>query len=184
MLNLNFNPFPVIETERLILREVMDEDINEIFVLRSDPRVIKYIDRAPAGSLQEIVDFINMLKDALHNNKGICWAITIKGDPTLIGTVDIWRIIKEHHRAEIGYALHPGHQSKGYASEALNAILEYGFQTIKLHSMEANVNPENVASIKLLERAGFIREAYFKENYFFDGKYLDSAIYSLINMAQ
>jgi ribosomal-protein-alanine N-acetyltransferase len=104
----------------------------------------------------------------------------LKNEFKLIGNIGIWRIEKEHHRAEIGYALHPSHQGKGIMQEALKAVLDYGFHMMKLHSMEANVNPDNAASIKLLERANFVREAYFKENYFFDGKYLDSAIYSLI----
>ena len=64
--------------------------------------------------------------------------------------------------------------------EAFNKVLEFGFNSMNLHSIEANVNPENKASIKLLERNNFIREAYFRENYFFDGKFLDTAIYSLL----
>jgi ribosomal-protein-alanine N-acetyltransferase len=181
MLNLNFTPFPVIHTERLVLREITDEDLPEVFFQRSDPQMMKYVDRAPARSLEDAAEFLGRLKAALLANEGITWGITLKDEPKLIGNIGIWRIEKEHHRAEIGYALHPGHQSKGYASEALKAILHYGFHTMKLHSMEANVNPDNAASIKLLERNNFIREAYFKENYFFDGKYLDSAIYSLLN---
>jgi ribosomal-protein-alanine N-acetyltransferase len=63
------------------------------------------------------------------------------------------------------------------------AVMEYGFGTMKLHSLEANVNPDNKASIKLLERNNFIKEAHFKENYFYDERYLDSAIYSLLNQS-
>jgi ribosomal-protein-alanine N-acetyltransferase len=68
--------------------------------------------------------------------------------------------------------------------EALKAILDYGFQEMGLHSVEANVNPSNLASIRLLEKNHFIREAYFRENYFYDGRYIDSAIYSLLNPHQ
>lgn len=181
MLNLNFDPFPVIETERLLLREVTEEDARDIFILRSDPEVIKYVDRAPAVSLDEALQFIRMIKGMLSDGKGICWAITLKDSDQLIGTVDIWRIIPEHLRAEIGYALHPGHHGKGIMKEALRAALHYGFHTMRLHSVEANVNPANSASIKLLERMDFVREAYFKENYYYDGKFLDSAIYSLLS---
>ena len=181
MLDLNFNPFPVIHTERLLLREMVDEDLHEIFALRSDPKVIRYIDRAAASSLDEIRQFIAMIKEAQRTNNGICWAITLKDDPKLIGTFDIWRIDKQHHRAEIGYALLAEYHNKGIMHEAMAAGLHYGFHTMKLHSVEANVNPNNIASIKLLEKNKFIREAYFKENYYFDGKYLDSAIYSLIS---
>ena len=181
MLNLNFNPFPVIKTERLVLREITEEDLPEIFYQRSDPQMMKYVDRAPAKSIEDAREFLGRIKTAQLNNDGVNWGITLKNEPKLIGNIGIWCIDKEHHRAELGYVLHPEHQSKGYASEAIKAVLQYGFHTMRLHSMEANVNPNNEASIKLLERNGFIREVYFKENYFFEGKYLDSAIYSLIS---
>ena len=180
MLDLNFSPFPVIETERLVLREITDGDLAEIFYQRSDPQMMKYVDRKPASSMQDASDFLGRVQAALVSNDGITWGIALKNEPKLIGNMGLWRVDKEHHRAELGYVLHPEHQSKGYASEAMKAILHYGFHTMKLHSVEANVNPNNEASIKLLERNGFIREAYFKENYFFDGRFLDSAIYSLI----
>jgi ribosomal-protein-alanine N-acetyltransferase len=182
MLNINFTPFPVIHTERLVLREITEDDLPEIFYQRSDSQMMKYVDRVPARSLEDAAEFLGKIKTFQSTNEGITWGITLKNEPRLIGNMGIWRIEKEHHRAEIGYALHLSHQSKGYASEALKAILHYGFHTMQLHSMEANVNPGNAASIKLLERNNFVREAYFKENYFFDGKYLDSAIYSLISL--
>jgi ribosomal-protein-alanine N-acetyltransferase len=180
VLNLNFILFPVIETERLVLRELRHDDVNEVFILRSDPAIMRYLDRAPATSLVEAKGFIDMNYDALHSSTGICWGISLKDGPKLIGTTAIWRIEKEHHRGEIGYTLFQEYQGKGIMNEALKAMIDYGFGTMKLHSLEANVNPANEASIKLLERSGFIKEAHFKENYYFDGKYLDSAIYSSI----
>jgi [ribosomal protein S5]-alanine N-acetyltransferase len=80
----------------------------------------------------------------------------------------------------LGYVLHTAHQGKGIMAEALGAVLHYGFHTMKLHSAEANVNPENAASIRVLERQGFVREAYFRENYLFRGRFIDTAIYSLL----
>lgn len=116
----------------------------------------------------------------MKNNESIIWAITQKGDTKLIGTICFWNIIKEHYRAEIGYSLLYDFQGKGIMQEAMSAIIKYGFEKMNLHSIEANVNPANESSIKLLERNDFIKEAYFKENYFYDGKFLDTAIYSLL----
>lgn len=181
MLNLNFTPFPVIETERLILREIVDEDLPEIFYQRSDPEMMKYVDRTPAQSLDDARKFMGRVIAAQQANEGITWGITLKNEPKLIGNIGIWRIDKEHHRGEIGYVLHSEHQSKGYAAEALKAVINYGFSVMKLHSLEANVNPLNSASIKLLEKNNFVKEAHFKENYYFNGRYLDSAIYSLLS---
>jgi ribosomal-protein-alanine N-acetyltransferase len=103
-----------------------------------------------------------------------------KDQSKLIGTVCIWNILKEHYRAEIGYVLLPEYFGKGFMQEALTATLDYGFRVMKLHSIEANVNPMNTDSIKLLERNHFVREAYYKENYYYDGRFLDTAIYSLL----
>ena len=180
MLTINFDPFPVLSTKRLNLRKVTEDDVNEIFFLRSDKRVMEYLDRAPALSNEDALDFIKKINNLEKNNDCVTWAITLHREEKLAGTICYWNITKEHYRAEIGYALNPDHQGKGIMQEAMAAIIDHGFKTMKLHSIEANVNPHNTASVKLLKRNNFIREGYFKENYFYDGKFLDSAIYSLV----
>lgn len=141
---------------------------------------MEFLDRAPAASIEEAAQFIQNINNGEQTGDAVTWAITLKEEPTLIGTIGYWRMQKEHYRAEIGYTLHPEHQGKGIMQEAMTAVLDYGFFVMRLHSVEANVNPANAASIKLLERAGFVREGYFKENYFYNGRFLDSAIYSLL----
>ncbi len=180
MLVVNFNPFPVLQTERLHLRELNEEDAKEIFFLRSDAGVLKYLGRAPAQIIEEAFTFIKMIKENQQNNEGILWAVTLKDDNKLIGTLGFWNLTKQHYRAEIGYVLNPEFHGKGIMHEALAKVLDHGFSLMKLHSVEANVNPKNAASIKLLKKNNFIREGYFKENYFFDGKFSDSAVYSLL----
>ncbi len=180
MLSVNFSPFPVLKTKRLILRKTEMTDAPAMFVQRSDPRLMQYVDRKPCESEEEAAAFIRMITDNLENNIGISWAITTHDNDEMIGSIAIWRIMKEHYRGELGYVLLPEYQGKGIMNEALKAVIAYGFGVMKLHSLEANTNPDNSASQKLLERHGFVREAYFKENYYYDGKFLDSAIYSLI----
>ena len=180
MINLSFNPFPEITTERLFLRQVNNHDVNEIFFLRSDERVMRYIDKAPAENLDDAFEFIGKITDLERSADAVTWAICLKEDPKLIGTILFWNIKKEHYRAEVGYTLHPDHWGKGIMQEAITAVIDYGFNVMKLHSIEANVNPGNAASIKLLEKNNFVREAYFRENYYFNGKFLDTAIYSLL----
>ncbi|MGK0366715.1 MAG: ribosomal-protein-alanine N-acetyltransferase [Saprospiraceae bacterium] len=85
-----------------------------------------------------------------------------------------------HFRTEIGYILHPDYWRKGLMSEALQTIVGYAFTKTKLHSIEANVSVDNKASMALLEKNGFVKEAHFKENYYYDGNFLDSIIYSLV----
>lgn len=181
MLSFNFSPFPALTTSRLVLRQPTQNDVAEVFSLRSNAAILRYVDRDPCQSLVEAAEFIDKITAPIINNEAISWAICIKGTDKQIGDIALWKITKEHHRAEIGYCLHPQHQGKGLMSEALAAVINYAFQQMHLHSIEANTNPENKASQKLLERAGFVQEAYLRENYYYNGRFLDSAIYSLIH---
>lgn len=180
MLQFNFHPFPIIKTERLILRQITNDDAPEILFLRSNKDVMQYIDRPPITTVEEAIQWVQKITDDVVNNNGITWAISLKDDPALIGTIGFWNTDKEHHRAEIGYMLHPQHHRKGIVQEAMTVTLEYAFNTMHLHSIEANVNKDNVASMKLLEKNNFVQEAYFRENYYFNGQFLDSVIYSLL----
>lgn len=180
MLTIEFGEFPVLRTRRLTLRQVEPADSAAFFRLRSDPEVMRYLDRPLAQSEDEVRDLIDKIRENYRNNEAILWAISLQNDPSFIGNVCFWRIDKENHRAEAGYMLSPDFQNQGMMGEALRAALEYGFGALKFHSVEANVNPENAASIRLLEKTGFVREAYFRENYHYNNKFLDSAIYSLL----
>ena len=158
------------------------EDAPAILSLRSDEKVMQYIDKERASSIAEAEKFCAIIKDALEKNDGITWAIAFQHThAALIGTIGFWRIIKQHFRAEIGYMLHHDHWGQGIMQEAIEVVIDYGFGPLQLHSIEAHINPNNSASAGILEKNGFIREAYFKEDFFFKGKFLDSAIYSRVN---
>ena len=180
MLIINFDPFPILETSRLILKQISKDDANEIFILRSDTKVMEYIHRPLAKTLDDALQLIQIIIDTETSGYGITWAITLKENAQLIGTIGYWQIKKEHYRAEIGYLIHRDFQRKGIMQEALSKVIPYGFEVMKLHTIEADVDPNNTASIKLLERNGFIQEGYLKENYFFDGKFSDTVICSLL----
>lgn len=182
MLSISFSPFPVIETERLLLRCITTEDAPQLFLLRSDPGIMKYLDREPHRFVEETVSFIKeKILDSLHKNEGILWVITLKNDPEIIiGTTGFWRIDFEHYRTEIGYMLHSAYWRKGYMKEAVLASIKWIFKNTDVHSIEANINPGNEPSESLLKSTGFIKEAYFRENYYFNGVFKDSIIYSLI----
>ena len=179
MLEVNFNPFPELQTERLSLRRTCADDVNNLFELRSNEEVMKYIETGKALTTNDAIVHLEKIEDGLNSNSGISWAITLHNTPSqLIGVIGLWRLIKEHYRAEIGYTLLPQYWRKGIMAEAIKAVMEYGFSDMKLHSIEAQINPENIASAKLLESAGFIKEAHFKENFFAEGKFSDTIVYS------
>ncbi len=181
MLSLNFSPFPVLNTERLLLRCITADDAPGLFSLRSDKAVMEYIDREPFKSIEETSQFIEKLLDNLKENEAILWVIALKDNPqTLVGTICFWNIIKEHYRAEIGYMLNSAYWQKGIMKEALKVCIDNGLNQFNFHSIEANIDPANAASAALLKSCGFIQEAYFHENYYFNGLFKDSAIFSLV----
>jgi [ribosomal protein S5]-alanine N-acetyltransferase len=175
-----FSVFPKLETERLLLIEFVKSDAEELFKMRSDERVLKYLDRDLHKSATESELMIEGMIKSYKSKEGINWIIRKKNTLDVIGYIGYWRMRKEDVRAEIGYAMKPEFWGNGYMKESLSKVIDFGFNEFCLHSIEANVNPANASSIKLLEKFGFKKEAYFKEDYFYNGKFLDSAIYSLL----
>jgi ribosomal-protein-alanine N-acetyltransferase len=181
MLEVNFDPFPVIETERLVLRRTTLDDANDYFYLRSSPEAMKHICKPLQKSVEETKEMIYKINEMIAFNDGISWAVCLKNNSKMIGSVSFHRIYKDHYRAEIGYMLHSDYWRLGIISEAVDAIINYGFNTLQFHSIEAHIDPTNIGSEKLLQKFNFVKEAYFKENYFFNGSFLDTAVYCLIN---
>ena len=176
MPELNFDPFPVLETERLILRKISMNDAEDMFHLRTNEDAMKYINKPKLTSIDDAKEIIKKMNDPDR----IQWGITLKTSDIIIGTIGYHRIEKEHYRAEIGYMLHPQYWNTGLMSEAITKVIDYGFDKMKLHSIEAIINPGNIISRKILQKFNFIKEAYFKENFFFEGKFYDSEVYSLV----
>jgi len=178
MLELNTEPFPTLHTERLILREVTMDDVDAVFAIRSDERVMKYIGKPRAKDIKDSVELIERLKKGREDSSSITWGIATKGDPTLIGMIGYYRIQLDHYRGEIGYTLHADHWRKGIMSEAIKAVIAHGYGGLGFHSIEARTDPRNSASNALLLSNEFVREGLFKENYYWNGEFLDSAVYS------
>ncbi|MCX2576290.1 GNAT family N-acetyltransferase [Pedobacter sandarakinus] len=182
MLTLNFTKFPSLETQRLILREHKLTDAETLFAMRTNETVMKYIDRERPKDLMEIKTFISILNDGFENGDNLAWVIALKENPNeMIGSIGYWRTDYANHRAEIGYMLHPDYWREGIISEALKRTINFGFEEMNLHTIKANINVENDASRQVLIKHGFVKEAHFKQDYYFRGRFLDSEIYGLIN---
>lgn len=175
-----FKFFPELETERLRFRKINLSDANEIFLIRSNDDVMRFMDVPRHHSISDSEKLILTAEESYKKETGMNWAIIEKHSNSFIGYIGFIRIFSEHCRAEIGYVLKPEYWGKGYMFETINRVVRFGFDEMQFHSIEANVNPLNERSQKVLERAGFKKEAYFRENYLFDGKFLDSVIYSLL----
>jgi len=182
MLTLNFTKFPNLETERLILREHVLADAEMLFTMRTNETVMKYIDRERPRDLMEIKTFITTFNEGFENGDNLAWVIALKENPNeMIGSIGYWRTDFANHRAEIGYMLHPDCWRKGIISEALIKIIAFGFEEMNLHTIKANINVGNDASRQMLIKHGFVKEAHFKQDYYFRGQFLDSEIYGLLN---
>lgn len=180
LLKLNLTPFPTLYTDRLILRKITIEDAQDFFEIRSNKELMSALDKEPFKNLKELLSFFEQIEVGINLNKSIAWAVCLKDDNKMIGHVGYHRVDFVNYRAETGYALLPKFQNKGICSEGLKAILDIAFNQFNFHSLEADVNPANNPSIKLITKMGFVKEAHFRENYFFKNTFLDSAIYSLL----
>jgi len=175
-----FKSFPEFESERLLFRKFLLSDAKDLLLIRSNDAVMKYLDIARFESIADAEKMVQTVSESYDNETGINWGIVEKHSNNFIGYFGFWRMIPEHCRAEIGYALKPEYWGRGYMYETINRMVRFGFKNMNLHSIEANVNPDNDKSKKVLEKIGFKKEAYFRENYLFNNRFLDSIIYSLL----
>jgi ribosomal-protein-alanine N-acetyltransferase len=155
MNEITFTPFPNLETGNFILRQLTTADDDEIFLLRSDDGVARYLDRPKAKSIDDARAFIKRINDSILNNESIYWGVTTKVGSKIIGTICLWQISKEESKAEIGFEVVPQAQGRGIMKEVVPAVLYFGFNTMGLKFIEGEVDPQNIRSIKLMERCGF-----------------------------
>ncbi len=140
---------------RLLLVELTSEHLDSIHVLRSSDEVNKFLDRDPHTSLSDTKAFLTKIIDGNNGLKWYYWAITSKVSRELIGTICLWNFTDENSIAELGYELIPEYQRKGYMKEALEIVLRFAFQEIKLVKILAETHEANTPSIKLLKSHGF-----------------------------
>jgi ribosomal-protein-alanine N-acetyltransferase len=178
--NKIFSKFPNLESEKLIFRRLVKQDSPDFFKIRSNEKVMEFMDNICLKSVDQAKSLIKTYNWEFKYKRGITWAIVHKASNSIIGSFSFWRLNLNHCRSEIGYSLLPEFWGKGLMNETFSKLIDFGFEQLGLHSIEANVNPGNKNSIKLLERVGFRKEAHFRENYFYNGRFIDSAIYCLI----
>ncbi len=155
-------------------------DLEEVFEMRSDPHQLKYIQRPVHQNIEETSQWLAGVIHGEEQGEGISWAIRPVEETIMLGIVGFYRTQWEHDRTEIGYMLRKGYQGRGIMRACIPTVCQWAFTEWGVHSIMANIHPENEASRKVLLSTGFIKEAYFRENYLFDGWYFDSEIYGLL----
>jgi [ribosomal protein S5]-alanine N-acetyltransferase len=156
--------FPLLETERLLLRELSLSDSTEIFLLRSDEKHNQFVDRPLATSMEDANIFINKIKELVSNEQSYFWAIQIKDENNLAGIVSLWNLDIANNKADLGYELLSQHQSKGIMSEAVAAVLKFAFHNRKFSAIQAWPVRENIKSTSLLARLGFTENESTEDN--------------------
>lgn len=181
-LDATFATFPTLETERFLLRAFEPGDAADTFRIMGDPRVIRYFGQLPMTAPEEASQRVERIIAAFAEREGIRWAIVDRASGQFTGSCGFWRLLKPHLRAEIGYELAPEWWGKGVMPEAAGAILAFGFARMGLHSVEAQIHPDNAGSRRVLEKLGFVQEGYFRENYYdlVEGRFTDTAVFSLL----
>ena len=135
MLNRNFKLFPILTTERLTLRQLAIADEQEIFTLRSDSEINKYLDRKLSITIDDARNFINMVNENINKNDSLYWAITFSDRNILVGTICLFGFSDENDKCEIGCELLINFQGQGIMKEASKKVIDYAFNTIKVQKI-------------------------------------------------
>ena len=172
--------FPILETERLLLREIIKEDAQDIFNCFSNDEVTRYYGQDTLTSVVQANQFVEFFAKNYIAKRGIRWGIEVKGKPGIIGTIGFNSWLSKHKRAEIGYELHPDYWKKGYATEAVSEVISYGFRELELTRIGAVVFIENKASNDLLIKLGFEKEGVLRKYMYQNDVPFDTNVYSLL----
>lgn len=175
-----FNKFPVLETERIMIRQMHKTDIDVIYDFNSCSDSLKYIIREPFKTKEEASDKLSFFLSGIEDKSAFWWVFTLKETGENIGYGGLFDISQVHNRTEIGYGLIKKYWHKGYMSEIISEILNFGISTAQFHKIYGTVIFGNKTSVRLLEKNNFVKEAHFKEHSFNNGQYFDETVYSLI----
>ncbi|SEJ69993.1 ribosomal-protein-alanine N-acetyltransferase [Bhargavaea ginsengi] len=172
--------FPELTTERLLLRAATPADADDMLRYLSDPEVMKHTGMELFQTAEDVLDEIRWYRSLVEEGSGIRWGIALKESGKMIGSCGFHNREPKHFRAEIGYELSPEHWGKGIASEALQAVVRYGFSHLQLERIEALIEPENEPSLRLVEKNGFQREGLLRHYEYGRGRFDDLYMYSIL----
>lgn len=171
---------PTLDTERLTLRALEDRDVDAIFAIFSDQDVMRYWSSTALVDRHQARQMLEQIREGFRTRTLLKWGIALRETDLVIGTCTLTSLDFDNRRAEIGYALGSAHWRRGYMSEALDRFVAYAFNDLNLHRLEADVDPNNAASIRSLERLGFQREGYLRERWHVGGGIQDAIFYGLL----
>ena len=175
-----FTNFPVLTTERLLLRQIQPADAEDLFATFSDELVMEFYGHLPHKTVDDSRELIRQQHVWYARHEGIRWGITLKGEDRVIGSCGFYLFDLESQHAETGYELNRAYWRQGIVSEAMAAILTYAFDELKLHRVEAVVDDVNERSKGLLRKLGFTHEGTLRKRFYFRERFLDEHYFGLL----
>ena len=174
-------PFPTLETERLLLREIVQADSLALFEVHGDPESMRWFGVDPLPNEEAAAKLVDLFASwRTLANPGTRWGLQVKGQSKLVGSCGLFGWNQNWRKCTVGYELHPQVRGNGYMNEALRAVLPWGFKHMELNRAEAQVHPSNAASLRSIEKLGFKREGLLRQVGFWSGQYHDMYQYSLL----
>jgi len=169
-----------IETPRLLLRAFQPSDVDDIFEYASDLEVTKHVRFVTHKSTDDTRAFLKLMEENRRAGSSVVWAVTLRSNGKVIGSVGFVCWTPAHRRAELGYALNRHYWNQGYASEAVAALVAHGFSALDLNRIEAFVSPAHRPSQRVLEKCNFQPEGLLRQHEFIKGRWHDSRVYSIL----
>jgi RimJ/RimL family protein N-acetyltransferase len=160
---------PTLRSNRVVLRPLGEVDVPALFAIFSDSDVMRYWDSGPLKSRTEARLLLEDIREGFRTRRLFQWGIAEAASDRTIGTGTIWRVDVVHRRAEIGFALARERWGQGFATEAVARLIRFAFEDLDLHRLEADADPRNGRSLRVLEGQGFRREGYLRERYHVEG---------------
>jgi RimJ/RimL family protein N-acetyltransferase len=173
-------PTPELTTARLRLRAPTLEDAEALFAIYGDPEAMRYIPRDPMTNPEEMREKLTRDLQGEQRGEAVSWACTPHGEQRAIGYVALFHWSQRDRRAELGYVLARSHWGQSLMKEALPLVVRFGFEVMKLHRIEARIDPENTASLRLAEGLGFKREGLLREDCIVGGRFRDTVSLGLL----
>lgn len=177
---MDSNTLPVITTPRLVMRWISEDDVDALFDVFSDPKVMRYWSSGPLADREAAAAMQREIADGNRSGLRWKWGLALRDTNTLIGTVTLFNLSLDNGRAEIGYAMGSKYWGQGYMNEALTAMIVHAFEVLNLRRLEADVDPRNTSSVRTLERLGFQREGFLRERWHVGGEIQDAYFYGLL----
>ncbi len=171
---------PRLETPHLILRGPAETDAPGILAIFGDPGTMRYWSRPPMQTLDEAKSRLERVLRVFQSREAVPWILERRDTGELVGTCDLFRLDSQNLRCECGYSLASSAWGRGWMRHALGTAIAWGFAHLPLERIEADTDPRNTASIRLLKRLGFRLEGTLRERWRVAGEVSDSAMYGLL----